>query len=121
MATSKGNVFAGGDATDGAMTVVDAIADGHRAARAIHSFLSGEPMAQPRKRAKTRVAADVLLALEETADEVKPAAQVPRIPDAYRRSGFSKWSRVSIPVACRESDACTATCNAQEEGVGRAA
>ena len=55
LATSKPNVFAGGDATVGEMTVVDAIADGHRAARAIHSFLTGEPLPKPAVRRKTRV------------------------------------------------------------------
>ena len=107
LATAQANVFAGGDATDGAMTVVDAIADGHRAARAIHSFLSGEPMEAPRRKAKTRVSAEVLLALEETADEEKPVAEVPRIPDAYRRSGFSEVEQgYSVPVACREAARC---------------
>jgi len=40
-------VFAAGDAVTGPATVVEAIASGHRAAAAIHSFLSGEKMVLP--------------------------------------------------------------------------
>jgi formate dehydrogenase major subunit len=48
MKTNLPGVFAGGDAADdGPTVVVDAIRDGQRAARAIHSFLSGEPAELP--------------------------------------------------------------------------
>jgi NADH-quinone oxidoreductase subunit F len=105
--TSKLNVFAGGDATEGPMTAVDAIADGHRAAAAIHSLISGEPMPAPKKRRKTRVTAEVMAALEEGGDEEKPATESPRIPDAYRRTGFSEVELgYSAPVACREASRC---------------
>jgi NADH-quinone oxidoreductase subunit F len=107
LSTAKPNVFAGGDAVPGAMTVVDAIADGHRAARQIHSFLAGAPLAAPRPRKKTRVAEAVMAQLEETADEEIPAADVPKIPDAYRRSGFSEVELgYTLPVACREATRC---------------
>ncbi|MBN1435123.1 FAD-dependent oxidoreductase, partial [Candidatus Fermentibacterales bacterium] len=44
MRTNLDGVFAGGDAADdGPTVVIDAIRDGGRAARAIHSWLSGEP------------------------------------------------------------------------------
>jgi NADH-quinone oxidoreductase subunit F len=107
LATNLPHVFAGGDATDGPMTVVDAIADGHKAAQAIHSFLSGEPLPQPRKRAKTRVSAEVMAELEAGADEERPAAEVSTIPESYRRSGFSEVELgFSLPVACREAGRC---------------
>jgi formate dehydrogenase major subunit len=45
MATNVDGLYAGGDAADdGPTVVIDAIRDGQRAARAIHSFLSGEPL-----------------------------------------------------------------------------
>ena len=90
LATSLPHVFAGGDCIGGAMTVVDAIADGHRAARAIHSFLSGEPLPEPRKRPKTRVSADVMAKLEEMAEEEKPPAEPNRIPDCQRCTSFAE-------------------------------
>jgi NADH-quinone oxidoreductase subunit F len=107
LATAKPNVFAGGDATGGAMTVVDAIADGHRAARAVHSYLSGEPLVVPKPRRKTRVTEAVMEALEAASEEEKPAAEVPRIPDEYRRGGFSEVELgFTLPVACREASRC---------------
>lgn len=107
LATFVPGVFAGGDAIGGPMTVVDAIGDGHRAARAIHSYLSGEPLPAPQKRRKTRVAAEVLAQLEETGAEEMPAAPVPTIPDSYRRSGFAEVELgYSVPVACREAARC---------------
>lgn len=42
MQTSSPDVFAAGDAVSGPATVIDAIAAAHRAAEAIHSFVSGE-------------------------------------------------------------------------------
>ncbi len=45
MKTNIDGVFAGGDvADDGPTVVIDAIRDGQRAAYAIHSYISGEPM-----------------------------------------------------------------------------
>jgi NADH-quinone oxidoreductase subunit F len=107
LATSDPMVFAGGDATVGPMTVVDAIADGHRAARAIHSKLSGEPLPKPKKRPKTRVTAAVMEQLEQAADEERPPAEPQVIPDEYRRSGFAEIELgYSFPVACREATRC---------------
>jgi NADH-quinone oxidoreductase subunit F len=107
LATNQAGVFAGGDATAGAMTVVDAIADGHRAAQAIHSYLSGEPMPAAHKRAKTRVSAEIMAALEAASEEERAAAQVPKIPDSYRYTGFAEVELgFSVPVACREASRC---------------
>lgn len=107
LATSRENVFAGGDATVGPMTVVDAIADGHRAARSIHSYLSGEPLPQPRLRHKTHVTDEVLAELEAAAEQERPANICPVIGDDYRRSGFAEVEMgYSLPVACREASRC---------------
>ncbi len=107
LATEKPNVFAGGDATEGPMTVVDAIADGHRAARAIHAYLSGEPLPPPRKRPKTRVDAGVMAAVEAAQEEERPPAQVPKIAEAARLGGFAEVELgFSVPVACREAARC---------------
>ncbi|MBP8952813.1 MAG: NADH-quinone oxidoreductase subunit NuoF [Armatimonadetes bacterium] len=106
LATAKANVFAGGDATEGPMTVVDAIADGHKVARSIHSYLSGEPIPEPKIRARTRVSQQVLAALE-TGEEERPPTPVPCIPDSYRRTGFAEVETgYSVPVACREAARC---------------
>lgn len=48
LATSVGHVFAGGDAAFGPRTLIEAVAEGKRAARSIHARLSG-PKALPRR------------------------------------------------------------------------
>ncbi|MCX5801066.1 MAG: FAD-dependent oxidoreductase [Candidatus Eisenbacteria bacterium] len=52
--SSMEGVYAAGDAVTGPATVVGAIASGHRAASAIHSFLSGERMVLPPGMGETR-------------------------------------------------------------------
>ncbi|MFH0778065.1 MAG: 4Fe-4S dicluster domain-containing protein, partial [Candidatus Eisenbacteria bacterium] len=47
LVSSVEGVFGAGDVVTGPWTVVDAMASGHRAASAIHSYLSGEKMALP--------------------------------------------------------------------------
>ena len=42
MRTSRPNIFAGGDTVNGADLVVTALADGRRAAEAIHKYLTEE-------------------------------------------------------------------------------
>jgi NADH-quinone oxidoreductase subunit F len=107
MATALPNVFAAGDATPGPMTAVDAIADGHKAAAAIHGFLSGEPLPVPKVPKKTRVAAEVLAALEETADEEIPTTPSPRIADEERVCSFREVELgYSVDMACREASRC---------------
>lgn len=47
MKTSKENVFAAGDVTTGPKTVVAAIADGKKAAAAVHGFITGKTASDP--------------------------------------------------------------------------
>ncbi|MBM3498450.1 MAG: 4Fe-4S ferredoxin, partial [Armatimonadetes bacterium] len=107
MATALPNVFAAGDATPGPMTAVDAIADGHKAAAAIHSFLSGEPLPAPRIPRKTKVAAEVLAALEAAADEEIPATPAALIADAERTCSFCEVELgYTADMAHREASRC---------------
>jgi NADH-quinone oxidoreductase subunit F len=107
MATALPNVFAAGDATPGPMTAVDAIADGHKAAAAIHSFLSGEPLPAPKIPRKTKVAAEILAALEASADEEIPATPAPLIADEERVGSFREVELgYSVDMACREASRC---------------
>jgi NADPH-dependent glutamate synthase beta subunit-like oxidoreductase len=107
MATAMPNVFAAGDATPGPMTAVDAIADGHKAAAAIHSFLSGEPLPAPKIPKKTKVAAEVLAALEAGSDEEIPAIPAALIADDERVRSFTEVELgYSVDLACREATRC---------------
>lgn len=47
MKTSKDNVFAAGDVTTAPKTVVAAIADGKKAAAAVHGFITGKTASDP--------------------------------------------------------------------------
>jgi NADPH-dependent glutamate synthase beta subunit-like oxidoreductase len=107
LVTEKPGVFAGGDATIGPMTVVDAIADGHRAAQAIHSYLSGEPIPEPKKRPKSRVSAAVMERLEAVADDEVPAVEPREIADEQRCSSFAEVEcGLTVEQACREASRC---------------
>lgn len=50
LATSAQGVYAGGDVAFGPRNLIDAIADGRRAAASIHRWLGGEPSSLPRHR-----------------------------------------------------------------------
>ncbi len=106
-ATETAGVFGGGDATVGPMTVVDAIADGHRAARAIHSYLSGEPIPEPRVRAKTRVTEAVLEEFEAASDGDQPAVPIRKLSGAERRETFAEVElRLTASEAIGEASRC---------------
>ncbi len=64
-------------------------------------------MPAPKLRRKTRVTPEIMASLEENAEEERPPVDSPRIPDAYRRTGFSEVELgYSVPVACREAARC---------------
>jgi len=54
LATSQPWVFAGGDVAFGPRDVIHAVADGHRAAEAIHRFLADEDVQAVRRKARIR-------------------------------------------------------------------
>jgi heterodisulfide reductase subunit A-like polyferredoxin len=92
-AATRPGVFAAGDATTGTAFVIEAVASGHKAAGAIHRYLSGEPL-EPKFAPDLPV---VKLAREEIAARVasgtaRPAARVPmpNTPVALRRGNFAE-------------------------------
>ncbi len=70
LATSRGGVFAGGDVVLGPASVIDAIAQGRRAARGIDNYLSGRSLDQglerPEQRANPLSEADIRKLREQT-------------------------------------------------------
>jgi NADH-quinone oxidoreductase subunit F len=77
LTTSRPGVFAGGDVVTGPNTVVDAIADGKKAAAMIACYLRGEEMRQP-------------------SELRRPHAYVP--PCGLSREGLSQTSRADPPT-----------------------
>jgi len=107
--TSRPGVFAGGDVVTGTTFVVDAIAAGHRAARAIDRYLrgeagAGEPVLQP----VVEISPEELTARRQ-AGLLPPAPRVPspRLPAEERRRSFVEVERTfSEEEARREAARC---------------
>ena len=87
MQTSRPGVFAGGDVVRGPNTVVEAIADGKRAAVIIERFLKKEPLVQPAKPRLPQVHVEPIID-----DEALNAARVetPRAAAEWRRRNFAE-------------------------------
>ncbi|MBU1742086.1 MAG: FAD-dependent oxidoreductase [Proteobacteria bacterium] len=85
--TAEPDVFAGGDAVLGPATVIEAVAQGKRAARAIDAFVRGEPQpevpAEPIRR--ERIEPKVVTAQER---ERMTRPSMPLLPLATRRKSF---------------------------------
>ncbi len=101
LATSVPGVYAGGDVTSGGGTVIEAIANGQRAACAIDQHLGGKGQLPP----------DVTFSLRRpTEEEAMASTERPREPMlavAKRRTGFDEVVRGLTPTnACKEAGRC---------------
>ena len=90
-ATSISGVFSSGDCQTGAVSAVEGIAGGRKAADAIHSYLTGDALPAPEPFAITKGTLKEL----EGSDEFTSLPKVPRehmekIPMAARLSGFQE-------------------------------
>jgi NADPH-dependent glutamate synthase beta subunit-like oxidoreductase/ferredoxin len=96
-------LFAGGDVVTGPSTVIDAVAAGHRAARAIHDYLSGRESTKPGPAPGNQEAELVLPALTAvTAERARPRTISPR-----SRRGFREVERTfSESEAVEEAQRC---------------
>jgi NADPH-dependent glutamate synthase beta subunit-like oxidoreductase len=123
--TNRPGVFAGGDVVRGPNTVVDAIADGKRAAVMIDRFLRGEPLAAP---ARPRLP-ETYVAPPDGDAEPLAAARVatPRLDLTARRRTFAEveasLSEAEAAVEARRCLRCdlafTAACKPEPVGAGR--
>jgi formate dehydrogenase major subunit len=92
MFTGVDKFFAGGDFRRGPATAVEAIADGRKAAEAIHRYLNGQMMADPLKlfdSKKAKKLADVSAAEYEQYDEI-PRYKTPELDAAERATTFEE-------------------------------
>ena len=87
MATSLSGVYVGGDVAFGARTAIEAVADGRRAARSIHRYLSGED-ADPTSVGKPRLVPLPLHQMPSGYDRIA-RLEVPTIP-VGRRTGVTE-------------------------------
>jgi len=103
-------LFVAGDAATGPSLVVDAIGGGRRAARSIHQYVTGRPVAaEPNELRKT-------LLTETLFDRVsgvvpRPRAKMVELPAAERIRSFDEVDQVlTEESAQRESDRCLYCC-----------
>lgn len=121
MATNIPKVFAGGDAVTGPNTVIDAIAQGHIAARSIERFLNGEELVQNNKKdghIETEVKIDI-----DNNPKIK-RAKIPTQKLSERKNSFDEVEycfdeKTAIAEAqrclrcgpCDECSICVSNCN----------
>jgi NADH-quinone oxidoreductase subunit F len=104
MQTNRPGVFAAGDVVRGPNTVVEAIADGKKAALIIERFLRKEPLLQPITPQLPRTYVEPIL--DETALNASPA-ETPRAAAEWRKRNFAEVEvSLSPPEAQRESLRC---------------
>ena len=87
LATNRPGVFAAGDVWRGPNTVVEAIADGKRAAVMIERFLKKEPLVQPASANLPTIHVEPL-SEEVASDEAR--VSTPRAPAEWRRRNFAE-------------------------------
>ena len=108
MATSVPGVFAGGDAVSGPATVIEAIAAGNRAARAIDRYLRGEKLLSepPAGPAWTRPATPTAPPYEIVQGEAR-RPEMPELPVEQRRTNFMEVALgYTVATAMAEARRC---------------
>ena len=90
LATTAPGIFAGGDVVFGPRTIIEAVADGHRAARAIDNYLSKGKVGITRRGWLIEVPRSYL---PQTAERAKPRINPPKI-SLDRRTGVSEVEMV---------------------------
>ncbi|NUN24334.1 MAG: FAD-dependent oxidoreductase [Candidatus Jettenia caeni] len=86
--TNKKGIFAGGDVTLGPSTVIECIAQGHVAAKAIDRFIRGEEVQEPKKKAWVTLLDNEFDLREENYDAV-PRQQMQMLPVEDREGTFN--------------------------------
>ncbi|MCU0581659.1 MAG: hypothetical protein MUF26_04285, partial [Syntrophales bacterium] len=102
LATEMDGVFAGGDLVRGPASVIEALADGRRAASAIHSYLTGEPLPEE---------GEALTIGGESIDlnhyKKRPRVSSPTLPVPDRLAGFPEVETgLGKQEALMEADRC---------------
>jgi len=106
MATTRPGVFAGGDVVSGPSSVVEAMAAGKTAARAIECYLEGRSLVRPHEVTRPSVYVEPVKLTEEEARNIK-RAKMPHLPLGKRKSGHEEIER-GFPreLALKEARRC---------------
>jgi len=104
--TNRPGVFAAGDVVTGPNTVVDAIADGKKAAIMIERYLKNQPMLQPIEARLPSVYIEPA-GIDEGEGESTDRAETPRAPAEWRTRNFAEVEvSLSIDEATCEARRC---------------
>jgi ferredoxin len=90
LATSAPGVFAGGDIAFGPRLIVNAVADGQKAARGIHAYLQGQPPRLIRRGYFTPIPRHMYPALGPARGFLRRARQAPPLLPVERRIGVTQ-------------------------------
>ncbi|TKJ29381.1 MAG: 4Fe-4S ferredoxin [Chloroflexi bacterium B3_Chlor] len=127
LACGRRGVFAGGDAVAGTAFVIEAVADGHRAAASIHRYLSGEelPPLKPDLPVVKMASEEAEARMQELKFSRQGRLGMPALPAAERRLSFeevelgytaemaqAEAARCLQCGICSECLACVYTCQA---------
>ena len=117
--TSLPNVFAGGEVQTGRNILIQAVADGRRAARSIHFYVTEGAVSEP-ENLQTRVIPESILKNMQVLYNV-PRVHVPEIPVEERKASFKEEVKgfVEYTAARKEGSRCLRcglTC--YDEGAG---
>ena len=127
LACGRRGVFAGGDAVAGTAFVIEAVADGHRAAASIHRYLSGEelPPLKPELPVVEMASEEAEARMQELKFSRQGRLGMPALPAAERRLNFAEVelgyteemaqaeaARCLQCGICSECLACVYTCQA---------
>ncbi len=96
--TSRPGVFAAGDVVTGPNTIIDAVADGKKAAAMIDHFIKGESMVQPAKSLEPLPYIDPPKTDERAARDVR--VETPRASVAWRKRNFAE---VEVGLSMQEA------------------
>lgn len=106
LCTNQPGVFAGGDVVRGPNTVVDAIADGKRAALMIDRYVQGEELKQPVIPSLPKIYVEPAPECESEIDSTK-RVETPRASVEWRKRGFAEVEMaLTVEEAMHESCRC---------------
>ncbi len=115
MQTSREGVFAAGDVVRGPNTVVEAIADGKRAATVIERFLKEETLLQPITPSLPRTYVEPI---QDDGALQGARAETPRAPAEWRRRNFAEVEVTLSPAEARREALRCLRCDLEFTAVG---
>ena len=110
MMTSVDGIFAAGDVVTGMAFVVDAIGAGHKAARAMHAYLMGDPLPGPTPQLPVAVLTEADIAGKQAAGEIVEGARACTLAEVPAGERVHTMDEVCGPLTEEEAIAEAMRC-----------